>query len=888
MLAAEPENPWFYYEAFPLYAFINPPKYVVHENFDRLRRYEDLEVCGMDWDDLVYHIWAWGHGAKKDNECFEDVDCDKKQVDLCHKGTSDIARTENANGSCGRNTYQEEHGLPGRCSYRGIPKVAGKLTATDFSSSLELNLIFPKYQSGAYAYDYIGSDNTITWGAHNLGLTFCDQVERQMSVLVKADQTKKTFETTSTWPIGWVDYDFATTNGKTLAQIYNEIPSAVIADSTTLVQARDQYLISLGKIVENTSSTYRNLCQTFQDNLKSDWVQDVLQSPLYPPSVRRGYGRGSICVWNLCYPNPEIEASLPNRGTSWVYYMNASIHQTFAAALDSLFLTYPLDQALEVYKQITTDNPALRYALVATKDGVPETIYKTLLAKGYKTYGPGDFLLPNIGHIYDYQSLMNAHGYKIQPILTKETAGAIVPFSVNIIDLFYYKIIDSSDDIKRHLITIPDLMGQSIYDLQEAVYETRDTAIELEDPHRTTVSNIVDNTNADHFYGGEGLIVADAQRRLAYYPCDDPMYSNPKLTNIEKYAFGEHIGCFDTTEVPEGKCDGQLFAKLLEGSNYQETSVKGTDYFNANIKGMLTPELMNTYAAAEKETGIPCEILAGIHFVEADNNPEGSLVSGRPIGGPEPDAGGKVFRSLMETAVYAGNELKGKVGGNFTDVKSAITALSRYNGGGNSNCQAGYPYPIPYGGCPRAFEGEDDPYPTSFLDGKHDTMYLLYCADYTACAPQVFERPGSFTVALNVYNSMTKNGYENSDLPKTQPRPPTTPPTTKTTSSSSGGFFPKSCGEGSLSTALGCLPFTRDAFVTTLLSFIIGISGGIALIVMLIGTIQIMTAAGDPKKLQSGRDLFTAAVAGLLFLIFSVSLLRLIAGNIIKLPGFGG
>jgi hypothetical protein len=55
---------------------------------------------------------------------------------------------------------------------------------------------------------------------------------------------------------------------------------------------------------------------------------------------------------------------------------------------------------------------------------------------------------------------------------------------------------------------------------------------------------------------------------------------------------------------------------------------------------------------------------------------------------------------------------------------------------------------------------------------------------------------------------------------------------------------------------------------------------------MLIGTFQIMTAAGNSKKIQAGRELFTAALAGLLFLIFSVALLRLIAGNIIQLPGF--
>ena len=55
---------------------------------------------------------------------------------------------------------------------------------------------------------------------------------------------------------------------------------------------------------------------------------------------------------------------------------------------------------------------------------------------------------------------------------------------------------------------------------------------------------------------------------------------------------------------------------------------------------------------------------------------------------------------------------------------------------------------------------------------------------------------------------------------------------------------------------------------------------------MLIATVQIMTAGGNAEQLQKGKELFTSAIIGLLFLIFSVSLLRMIAGDIINLPGF--
>jgi len=70
------------------------------------------------------------------------------------------------------------------------------------------------------------------------------------------------------------------------------------------------------------------------------------------------------------------------------------------------------------------------------------------------------------------------------------------------------------------------------------------------------------------------------------------------------------------------------------------------------------------------------------------------------------------------------------------------------------------------------------------------------------------------------------------------------------------------------------------------LTFIVGIAGAVALVTMLIATLQIMTAGGNAEQLQKGKELFTSAIVGLLFLIFSVSLLGIIAGNIIRLPGF--
>lgn len=90
-------------------------------------------------------------------------------------------------------------------------------------------------------------------------------------------------------------------------------------------------------------------------------------------------------------------------------------------------------------------------------------------------------------------------------------------------------------------------------------------------------------------------------------------------------------------------------------------------------------------------------------------------------------------------------------------------------------------------------------------------------------------------------------------------------------------------------TALGNITPTIGAFAGKFLTLGIGIAGGIALILMVIGAIRIITAAGDPKSVAAGREMIIAAIAGLLFLVFSVVILNFLVGpDFLYLPGFGG
>ncbi|MBI3341772.1 hypothetical protein HY024_01485 [Candidatus Curtissbacteria bacterium] len=175
--------------------------------------------------------------------------------------------------------------------------------------------------------------------------------------------------------------------------------------------------------------------------------------------------------------------------------------------------------------------------------------------------------------------------------------------------------------------------------------------------------------------------------------------------------------------------------------------------------------------AAESQTGTPCELLVGLDYVESSWSDSGSFISGRTIGTVETDVpsasactsyggtwndnpGGCIFRTLEQTAIYAGDHIKDKVAlisgqqrppQNFNEM---VGAMSYYNGGGNANCGKGVAYSGP---CPPP-DGIDDPYAMSHFDNNHTQMYLIFCSDFTRCdPPQRFQRDGAATAAKEFF-----------------------------------------------------------------------------------------------------------------------------------------
>lgn len=89
-------------------------------------------------------------------------------------------------------------------------------------------------------------------------------------------------------------------------------------------------------------------------------------------------------------------------------------------------------------------------------------------------------------------------------------------------------------------------------------------------------------------------------------------------------------------------------------------------------------------------------------------------------------------------------------------------------------------------------------------------------------------------------------------------------------------------------TVLGCLPTGQASLVQTLVNLITGLAGGISFLMMIKGAFLMMTSQGDTYRLQAGKSSMTKGAAGLVIVLFATVILRTIAADILKLPGFSG
>ena len=193
-------------------------------------------------------------------------------------------------------------------------------------------------------------------------------------------------------------------------------------------------------------------------------------------------------------------------------------------------------------------------------------------------------------------------------------------------------------------------------------------------------------------------------------------------SNPDAYPTGTS-GLLPDGSPPEGVCQDRLDTALAALKT------------NASV-------VIPVYQEASKQTGVPWEILAAVHYIETGGsfNPEGSLTSGRKIGVEiEPDQGNVIYKTLLESAIAAGSVFKSKYGsktGPFNDFQTLVKAFAYYNGTGNTQCEGDKPKPqSKYPSCPASFLMEDHLYPLGCYDARHERMWIIFCKDRQKCEP---------------------------------------------------------------------------------------------------------------------------------------------------------
>lgn len=89
-------------------------------------------------------------------------------------------------------------------------------------------------------------------------------------------------------------------------------------------------------------------------------------------------------------------------------------------------------------------------------------------------------------------------------------------------------------------------------------------------------------------------------------------------------------------------------------------------------------------------------------------------------------------------------------------------------------------------------------------------------------------------------------------------------------------------------TAIGCIKREPAQIAQALIKLGLMMGGGVALLMMLVAGFILSVSQGDPKRIEDARDMVTASFMGLIFIIFSVTILQFIGFSILRIPGFGG
>jgi len=92
---------------------------------------------------------------------------------------------------------------------------------------------------------------------------------------------------------------------------------------------------------------------------------------------------------------------------------------------------------------------------------------------------------------------------------------------------------------------------------------------------------------------------------------------------------------------------------------------------------------------------------------------------------------------------------------------------------------------------------------------------------------------------------------------------------------------------GGVWSGLGCIQTESKRFIEeTIFGLGIGLAGMVSLLCIIYAAFTMQSSQGNPEKIKKAQELLTSCIMGLILIIFSVFILRLIGVSILRIPGF--
>jgi len=94
------------------------------------------------------------------------------------------------------------------------------------------------------------------------------------------------------------------------------------------------------------------------------------------------------------------------------------------------------------------------------------------------------------------------------------------------------------------------------------------------------------------------------------------------------------------------------------------------------------------------------------------------------------------------------------------------------------------------------------------------------------------------------------------------------------------------CSKNGVWTAIGCFEGTFSEFLTkNILGWGVGLAGVLSMMCIIYAAIKMQLSRGNPDKLKTTQEMLTSCITGLLLIIFSVFILRILGVDVLRIPG---